>query len=132
MTRATCAVARKKRTKRLMKAVKGFWGDRKNHKRTALSALMKSRKDMFIGRKLRKRDFRSLWIVRIGTAAKMHGISYNRFIHGLDEAGVRLNRKILAWMAAEAPAAFAEVANVAKAALVAERASLARTDSVIL
>lgn len=132
MTRVTCAVARKKRTKRLMKAVKGFWGDRKNHKRNALSALMKSYKDMYIGRKLRKRDFRSLWIVRIGTAAKMHGISYNRFIHGLDKAGVIINRKMLAWMAVEAPAAFEEVANVAKAALVEERKALASAQSVLL
>lgn len=117
MTRVSCSVARKKRTKRLLKAVKGFFGDRKNHKRNALSALMKARKDMYIGRKLRKRDFRSLWIVRIGTAAKINGISYSKLMNGLEKANIALNRKMLAMLAVESPSVFAEVANSAKTAL---------------
>ncbi len=83
MTRVTNSVARHRKRKRLMKLAKGFVGDRKNHVRLTKDAVMSAMAFSTRHRKLRKRDFRRLWIVRIGIAAKINGISYNRIIHGL-------------------------------------------------
>lgn len=118
MTRATNAVASHRRKRRILKKAKGFWGDRKNHLRMTTEAVMRAMATNYRHRKERKRQFRSLWITRISAAAKINGISYNKLIFGLQKAGCSLDRKILADMAVNDPAAFAIVANSAKAALV--------------
>jgi large subunit ribosomal protein L20 len=117
MVRVTNAVASHRRKKRLFKRAKGFVGDRKNHLRLTSGAVMKALAYNYRHRKERKRDFRSLWIVRIGAAAKIHGISYSKFIHGLKKARCELDRKILADMAIRDPNGFAAVVGFAKEAL---------------
>ena len=117
MVRATNAAASRRRKKRLMKRAKGFYGDRKNHLRQTSSAVMKAMAFNYRDRKHNKRNFRRLWITRIGVAAKMNGLSYSRMIDGLHKAGCTLDRKMLALMAIEDPAGFAAVAETAKAAL---------------
>jgi large subunit ribosomal protein L20 len=118
MVRVTNAVASHRRKKRLHKRAKGFVGDRKNHLRLTQDAVMKALAYNYRHRKLRKREFRSLWIMRIGAAAKIHGISYSKFINGLQKARCELNRKILADMAIRDPHSFAAVVSRAKEALV--------------
>lgn len=117
MVRATNAAASRRRKKRLMKRAKGFYGDRKNHLRQTSSAVMKAMAFNYRDRKHNKRNFRRLWITRIGIAAKMNGISYSRMIDGLNKAGCMLDRKMLALLAVEDPKGFALVAETAKAAL---------------
>ena len=117
MVRATNAAASRRRKKRLMKRAKGFYGDRKNHLRQTSSAVMKAMAFNYRDRKHNKRNFRRLWITRIGVAAKMNGLSYSRMMDGLKKAGCTLDRKMLALMAVEDPAGFAAVAEAAKAAL---------------
>jgi len=119
MTRITNAVAARRRTKKLLKRCKGFYGDRKNHLKLSKDALMSALAFNYKHRKLRKRDFRSLWIMRIGVAAKTHGISYSKFMNGLKRAGCELNRKSLADLAMNDPAGFGVIATHAKQALVA-------------
>lgn len=119
MTRVTCAVASRKRRKRLFKLTKGFFGDRKNHVRQSTNAVMSAMAFNYKHRKLRKREFRTLWTVRISAAAKMSGISYSRLINGLQKAEVTLNRKMLAELAIHDLASFKQVAEVAKNALAA-------------
>lgn len=117
MTRASNAVARHRKRKRLFKLAKGFVGDRKNHIRLTKDAVMSALAFSTKHRKLRKRDFRSLWIIRIGVAAKINGLSYSKMIHGLQKAGCGLNRKVLSEMAIHDPESFAVVADEAKKAL---------------
>lgn len=117
MVRVTNAVASHRRKKRLYKRAKGFVGDRKNHLRLTSGAVLKALAYNYRHRKLRKREFRSLWITRISAAAKINGISYSKFIHGLKIAKCELDRKILADMAIEDPHGFAAVAACAKEAL---------------
>jgi large subunit ribosomal protein L20 len=117
MVRATNAVASHRRKKRLFKLAKGFVGDRKNHLRLTSDAVMRALAYNYRHRKLRKREFRSLWITRISAAAKIHGISYSKFIHGLNRAKCELDRKILSEMAIHDPKGFAAVISSAKAAL---------------
>jgi large subunit ribosomal protein L20 len=117
MVRATNAVASHRRKKRLFKLAKGFVGDRKNHLRLTTGAVMRALAYNYKHRKLRKRDFRSLWIMRINAAAKINGISYSKFIYGLKKAGCELNRKVLAEMAITDPTSFAAVVGHAKLAL---------------
>ncbi len=117
MVRATNAVASHRRKKRLHKQAKGFVGDRKNHLRLTSDAVMRAMAYSYRHRKIKKREFRSLWIMRIGAAAKMHGISYSKFIHGLKRARCELDRKMLAEMAIHDPTGFAAVVGHAKAAL---------------
>ncbi len=118
MTRATNSVARHRRKKRLMKLAKGFVGDRKNHIRLTKDAVMKALAFNYEHRKQNKRNFRQLWITRIGVASKINGISYSKFMYGLKKAGCILDRKILADMAVRDPSSFAAVVGSAKAALV--------------
>lgn len=115
MTRVRNPVASRRRRKRLFKRAKGFVGDRKNHLRLTLDAVMKAMAYNYIHRKQNKRNFRRLWITRIGVASKINGISYSRFVHGLKQAGCDLNRKMLADLAVRDPNAFAAVAETAKA-----------------
>jgi large subunit ribosomal protein L20 len=117
MVRVTCAPASRRSRKRIFKRAKGFWGDRKNHLRQTSNAVMSAMSFNYKHRKLRKRDFRSLWIIRTGVAAKINGISYSKLIHGLRKAGCELNRKMLAEMAIHDPISFKAIANQAKEAL---------------
>ena len=118
MVRVTNAVASLRRKKRVFKRAKGFWGDRKNNLRLSMDAVMRAMATSYIHRKLKKADFRGLWIQRIGVASKMHGISYSKLISGLKKAKCELNRKVLSEMAIRDPAGFAAVVNQAKKALV--------------
>jgi len=117
MVRATNAVASHRRKKRIYKRAKGFVGDRKNHLRLTTGAVLKALAYNYRHRKLRKREFRSLWITRISAAAKMNGSSYSKFIFGLKKAQCELDRKVLADMAIEDPHGFAAVVGFAKEAL---------------
>ncbi len=117
MVRVTNAVARNRSRKRLMKRAKGFVGDRKNHKRLTLDAVLSALAFNYRHRKQRKRDFRSLWIMRIGVGAKINGMSYSKLIDGLHKAGCAINRKMLSDMAIRDPNSFSAVAGTAKQAL---------------
>jgi large subunit ribosomal protein L20 len=117
MVRVTNSVASHRRKKRLFKRAKGFVGDRKNHLRLTSDCVMRALAYNYRHRKLKKREFRSLWIQRIGAAAKINGISYSKMIHGLQKAGCELNRKILAEMAISDPNGFAAIASRAKEVL---------------
>ncbi|MBA3958637.1 MAG: 50S ribosomal protein L20 [Parachlamydiaceae bacterium] len=119
MVRVTNAVASHRRKKRLRRQAKGFVGDRKNHLRMTQEAVMRAMAYNYRHRKEKKREFRSLWIVRISAAAKIHGISYSKLIYGLQQAGCQLDRKILADMAISDPESFAAVVNQAKQAIAA-------------
>ncbi|HLB52761.1 MAG TPA: 50S ribosomal protein L20 [Chlamydiales bacterium] len=117
MVRATNAVTAHARRKKLLKSCKGYYGDRKNHKKLSKDARMTALSNNYKHRKLRKRDFRSLWIARIGVAAKIHGLSYSKLMHGLKEAGCLINRKWLSELAISDPTAFGAFATSAKTAL---------------
>ena len=117
MVRATNSVASHRRKKRLYKLAKGFVGDRKNHLRLTSGAVMRALAYNYAHRKQKKRDFRSLWIMRLNAAARINGISYSKFIYGLKKARCELNRKVLADMAISDPSGFAAIVGHAKAAL---------------
>jgi large subunit ribosomal protein L20 len=117
MVRATNAVASHRRKKRMQKLAKGFVGDRKNHLGMTSEAVMRALAYNYRHRKLRKREFRSLWIARISAAAKIHGISYSKFIHGLIKAKCELDRKVLSELAIHDPKGFAAIVGCAKASL---------------
>ncbi|MEN9654868.1 MAG: hypothetical protein RL235_980 [Chlamydiota bacterium] len=102
----------------MLKQCKGFYGDRKNHIKLSKDALMSALAFNYKHRKLKKRDFRSLWIQRIGVAAKMHGVSYSKLMHGLKKMGSDMNRKVLSDLAIRDPEAFGAVAVAAKQKLV--------------
>ena len=114
MVRITNAVASRRRTKKLLKRCKGFYGDRKNHLKLSKDALMSALSFNYKHRKLRKRDFRSLWITRLGVAAKINGLSYSKLINGLKKLGCELNRKVLSELAIRDPHAFSAIAQMAK------------------
>jgi large subunit ribosomal protein L20 len=103
----------RRRHKRVFEQTEGFWGGRKNRFRQALRCLWKSWQYAYVGRKLRKRDFRQLWIVRINAACRENGVSYSKFIGGLKKAGVEVDRKILADLAVADAPAFKELAELA-------------------
>ena len=117
MARIKGALATRKRRKKVLKAAKGYWGSKSKHFKMAKQAVMKSGNYAFIGRKLKKRDFRSLWITRISAQAKVNGINYSKFMCGLKKAGINLNRKMLAELAVSDKEAFAALCAQAKAAL---------------
>lgn len=117
MVRVTNAVASHRRKKRLYKLAKGFVGDRKNHLRLTSGAVMRALAYNYAHRKQKKRDFRSLWIMRLNAAARINGISYSKFIYGLKKARCELDRKVLADMALQDPGAFAAIVECAKEAL---------------
>lgn len=114
MARVKTAVARKKRKKKIMEQAKGYFGGRSKLYRPAKNAVMRSGQFAYRDRRRKKRDFRRLWIQRINAASRQHDLSYSRFIHGLKEADVRLNRKVLADLAVREPEAFAELARIAE------------------
>ena len=117
MARIKGAMMTRKRRNKILKAAKGYWGAKSKHFKMAKQAVMKSGNYAFAGRKMKKRDFRRLWIARINAQAKANGMNYSTFMHGLKKAGIELNRKMLAEIAVADKAAFAELVNKAKAAL---------------
>ena len=117
MARVKGAMMTRKRHKKILKLAKGYFGAKSKQFRTANEAVMKSLTYAYIGRKLKKRDFRSLWITRISAACAQNGINYSRFINGLKKANISLNRKVLADLAVSDPAAFTSLVEKAKAAL---------------
>ena len=117
MARVKGAMMTRKRRKSILKAAKGYWGSKSKHFKMAKQAVLKSGNYAFIGRKQKKRDFRSLWITRISAQAKVCGMNYSTLMHGLKLAGIDLNRKMLAELAVSDKAAFAAICESAKAAL---------------
>ena len=117
MARVKGAMMTRKRRNKVLKLAKGYWGSKSKHFKMANQAVMKSLTYAYTGRKLKKRDFRSLWITRISAAAKLNGMNYSTFINGLKKAGIDLNRKMLSEIAINDPKAFSGLVATAKAAL---------------
>ena len=117
MARIKGAVMTRKRRNKMLKAAKGYWGAKSKHFKMAKQAVMKSGNYAFAGRKMKKRDFRRLWITRISAQAKVNGMNYSTFMHGLKLAGIDLNRKMLADLAVSDKEAFAALVEKSKAAL---------------
>ena len=117
MARVKGAMMTRKRRKNILKAAKGYWGSKSKHFKMAKQAVLKSGNYAFAGRKMKKRDFRSLWITRISAQAKVNGMNYSTLMHGLKKAGINLNRKMLAEIAVSDKEAFAALCAQAKAAL---------------
>ena len=107
----------RKRRNRVLKLAKGYFGSKSKLFRTANQAVMKSLKYAYVGRRLKKRDFRRIWITRISAAAKLNDMNYSRFMNGLKKAGIVMNRKMLSEIAIADPAAFTALCEKAKAAL---------------
>ena len=117
MARVKGAMMTRKRRNKVLKMAKGYWGAKSRHFKMAKQAVLKSGNYAFAGRKMKKRDFRSLWITRISAQAKVCGMNYSTLMHGLKVAGIDLNRKMLAEIAVTDKEAFAAIAEKAKAAL---------------
>ena len=117
MARVKVAMMTRKRRKKVLKLAKGYFGAKSTHFKMAKQAVMKSGNYAYVGRKQRKRDFRSLWITRISAACRINGMNYSTFMNGLKKAGVELNRKMLSEIAINDPAAFTSLVEKAKAAL---------------
>ena len=115
MSRAPRSVPSHARRKRIFKQVKGFYGRRKNTITSANAAADRALQYNYIGRKLKKRNFRALWIQRINAACREHGLTYSRFIAGLAKAGIEVDRKVLADLAVREPAAFKALVDQANA-----------------
>ena len=114
MARIKMSVNAKKRRRKVFKLAKGYFGAKSKQFRAATEQVARSLRYAYVGRRLRKRDFRKLWIARINAAVRPYGLSYSRFINGLKLANVVLNRKVLSEMAINDPAAFAKVVELAK------------------
>ena len=117
MARIKGSTMTRKRRNKVLKMAKGYYGSKAKLFKTAKQAVMKSGQYAYIGRKLKKRDFRRLWISRISAAAKANGMNYSTLINGLKKAGINLNRKMLSEIAISDPAAFTAICEKAKAAL---------------
>ena len=117
MARVKGAMATRKRRNKTLKLAKGYWGAKSQHFKMAKEAVMKSGNYAYIGRRLKKRDFRQLWITRISAACKMNGMNYSTFMNGLKKAGITLNRKMLSEIAINDAAGFTALTEKAKAAL---------------
>ena len=117
MARVKGALMTRKRRNKILKAAKGYWGAKSKHFKMAKQAVLKSGNYAFAGRKMKKRDFRALWITRISAQAKVCGMNYSTLMHGLKVAGIDLNRKMLAELAVSDKEAFAAICEQAKAAL---------------
>jgi large subunit ribosomal protein L20 len=112
--RATNAL---KKRKKILKSARGYWGTRSKSYRVANQAVMKAGQYAYVGRKLKKRNFRQLWIARINAGCRMNDMSYSQFMNGLKKANITLNRKVLADLALTDPTAFASLVETAKKAL---------------
>jgi large subunit ribosomal protein L20 len=117
MPRAKRGNKRTEKRKKILKLAKGYRGTKSKLYRSAKESVERGLNFAYTGRKLKKRDFRSLWIVRIGAAARLNGLNYSQFMHGLKVAGIELDRKVLADLAANSPEAFTELAGQAKNAI---------------
>ena len=117
MARVKGAMMTRKRRNKILKLAKGYWGSKSRHYKMANQAVMKSLTYAYTGRKLKKRDFRQLWITRINAACKLNGMNYSTFMNGLKKAGIVINRKVLAELAVNNKAAFAQLVETAKKAL---------------
>ena len=115
MARIKRAVNAQKKRRKIMKLAKGYWGAKSKQYRAASVQVARSLRYAFEGRKLRKRDFRSLWITRINAATRLNGMSYSAFINGLKKQNITVNRKMLADLAVNDAAAFAKLVEIAKA-----------------
>ena len=114
MARVKGAMMTRKRRNKILKLAKGYWGAKSKHYKMANQAVMKSLTYAYTGRKLKKRDFRSLWITRISAACKMNGMNYSTFMHGLKVKGIEINRKMLSEMAINDAVAFTALCDLAK------------------
>lgn len=114
MSRVTTAAATRQKKNKIFKKAKGFWGGRHRLYRIAKEAVMRAGQFAYRDRHNKKRDFRSLWIIRVNAACRLNGISYNAFISGLKKNNIALNRKVLAEIAITDPAAFTKVVEAAK------------------
>ena len=117
MARVKGAMMTRKRRNKILKMAKGYWGSKSKHITLANKAVMKSLTYAYTGRRLKKRDFRQLWITRINAACKLNGMNYSTFMNGLKKAGIAINRKMLAEMAVNDKAAFTQLTETAKKAL---------------
>ena len=117
MARVKGAMMTRKRRNKTLKLAKGYWGSKSKHFKMAKEAVMKSGVYAYVGRKQKKRDYRTLWIARISAALAPYEINYSRFMYGLKKAGIEMNRKMLSEMAITDPTAFQKVVETAKAAL---------------
>ena len=117
MARVKGAMMTRKRRNKILKLAKGYWGAKSKHFKMANEQVMKSLTYAYTGRRLKKRDFRSLWITRISAACKMDGMNYSTFMNGLKKAGVGINRKMLAELAVNDKAVFTALTEMAKAQL---------------
>ena len=116
MARVKRAMMTRKRRNRTLKLAKGYWGSKSKHFKMAKQALMKSGAYAYAGRRMKKRDFRQLWITRISAACKANGMNYSTFMHGLKLAEVQIDRKMLAELAVNDAAAFTQLTETAKKA----------------
>jgi large subunit ribosomal protein L20 len=114
MARVKGAVNARKKHKKVLKLAKGYYGRRSKTFKVANESVIRALRDAYIGRKLKKRDYRKLWIARINAASRMNGLSYSRFMNGLKLAGIDMNRKMLSEVAINDSKAFAELVEVAK------------------
>ena len=117
MARVKGAMMTRKRRNKILKMAKGYWGSKSKHFKMANQAVMKSLTYAYTGRKLKKRDFRSLWITRISAACKMNGMNYSTFMNGLKKAGIEMNRKALSELAIADAEAFKVLVETAKKAI---------------
>ena len=116
MARVKGAMMTRKRRNKVLKMAKGYWGAKSKHFKMANQQVMKSLTYAYVGRRLKKRDFRRLWITRISAACKMNGMNYSTFMHGLKTAGVAIDRKMLAELAVNNEGAFKQLVEMAKSA----------------
>ena len=117
MARVKGAMMTRKRRNKILKLAKGYWGSKSKHFKMANQDVMKSLTYAYTGRRLKKRDFRQLWITRINAACKLNGMNYSTFMNGLKKAGIAINRKMLAEMAVNDKAAFTQLIETVKKAL---------------
>ncbi len=117
MARVKGAMMTRKRRNKMLKLAKGYWGAKSKHFKMANEQVIKSLTYAYVGRRLKKRDFRQLWITRISAACKLNGMNYSTFMHGLKLAGVEINRKMLSEMAINDAVAFTALCDMAKAKL---------------
>lgn len=117
MARVKGGMNAKKKHKKVLKLAKGFYGQKSKVFKAANPAVMRALRSAYVGRKLRKRDFRKLWIARINAGTRVNGMSYSKFINGLKKSEININRKMLSEMAIHDPAGFADLVETAKAAL---------------
>ena len=117
MARVKGAMMARKRRNKTLKLAKGYWGAKSKHFKMANEQVMKSLTYAYVGRRLKKRDFRQLWITRINAACKLNGMNYSTFMNGLKKSGIVINRKMLAELAVNDKAAFVQLTETAKKAL---------------